>query len=143
MAMMSIVVSACGTSTDQKDKLSRKDQIKLKQYIIEGKQLYTLHCSNCHQKDGTGLGKLIPPLANADYMAEDLNRTVCLIKNGIAGEIVVNGQQYNQPMPANPKLTPLEVAEITTYIYNTWGNEKRIILVNDVAEILNGCGNAD
>lgn len=122
---------------DQADK--PESSIKLRQYIVQGRQLYIANCSNCHQKDGTGLGKLIPPLAGADYLSEDVERTVCIIKNGIEGEITVNGQVYNQPMPANPKLTPLEIAEITTYLYNSWGLETGLKDVKSISNILNDC----
>jgi cytochrome c551 len=110
--------------------------LKTKQYAIAGKDLYELHCANCHQKDGTGLGRLIPPLAASDFMNEDIGRTVRIIRNGIQGEIIVNGIQYNQPMPGNSKLTLLEIAEITTYIYNIWGDRERMIDIRDVQQYL-------
>ena len=43
------------------------------------------------------------------------------------GEILVNGQTYNQAMPANHKLSPLEIAQISTYLYNIWGNQEGVI----------------
>ena len=35
-----------------------------------GKRLYEQHCQSCHMPDGKGLGKLIPPLAGADYVLQ-------------------------------------------------------------------------
>jgi cytochrome c551 len=46
-----------------------------------------------------------------------------MLKYGINGPMIVNNVEFNQPMPANPDLTDLEIAEILTYIGNTWGNE--------------------
>jgi hypothetical protein len=46
---------------------------------------------------------------------------------------------YNQPMKGNPALTDLEVAEIVTYIYNTWSNQKGLIEVAQVTSLLNAC----
>lgn len=106
---------------------------KTMQYAIEGKILYEKHCANCHQLDGTGLGRVIPPLVDSDYMREDVGRTVKIIKHGLKGEIEVNGIIYNQNMPANPQLTNMEIAQITTYIYNVWGNKQELIDANEVA----------
>lgn len=109
---------------------------KVLQYAIEGKRLYEINCANCHQKDGTGLGKLMPPLQNSDYMMADVSRTAHIIKHGQQGEIVVNGQTYNNKMPANPHLTNMEIAQIMTYIYNIWGNKEGVISSKDVDNFL-------
>ncbi|WKN41594.1 c-type cytochrome [Tunicatimonas pelagia] len=119
--------------------LSRADKLHYEQYMIQGQQLYATHCSNCHQPDGTGLGQLIPPLFQSDYMLSDQSRTFCVIKYGLNQEIVVNGEVYNQPMPANEQLTNIEIAQIATYIYNSWGHEQGYIPVKKVAEEINKC----
>jgi cytochrome c551 len=122
-------------SDKQKNLASIKDT-KVLQYAIEGKNLYELHCANCHQKDGTGLGKLIPPLNPSDYMTEDIGRTARIIKYGLQGAITVNGIIFNHPMPGNPNLTNLEIARILTYIYNIWGNQEGVIDANSVEKFL-------
>lgn len=116
--------------------LSSISDPKVLQYAIQGKQLYEGLCANCHQKDGTGLGKLMPPLKNSDYLKEDVSRTAKIIKFGQEGEIVVNGQNYNNKMPANPHLTNMEIAQIMTYIYNIWGNKKEVISAKEVEQFL-------
>jgi cytochrome c551 len=112
---------------------------KLKQYYVHGEQLYLKHCSNCHQKDGTGLGRVYPPLNTSDYMKNNFEEVMCLIRHGKSGEMIVNGKQFNQPMPGIPTLSDLEVAEIATYIYNTWSHERGLIEVKDAWQILNKC----
>ncbi|WP_291778459.1 cytochrome c [Cecembia sp.] len=132
-----LFLAAC--STNEKREVSTLASIKdtkVLQYAIEGKNLYEAYCANCHQKDGTGLGKLIPPLNPSDYMVEDIGRTARIIKYGQSGEIIVNGQVYNQAMPANPRLTNLEIARIMTYIYNIWGNKEGVIDANQIEEFL-------
>ena len=118
---------------------TNSDDIKFTQYMIEGERLYKANCSNCHQHDGNGLGKLFPPLNGSDYMKENFEKSICIIKNGMKGEITVNGQIYNQVMPANPRLTNLEIAEIATYIYNKWTQKKGLISVTEINKILNSC----
>jgi cytochrome c551 len=111
---------------------------KFQQYYVQGEQLYLRHCSNCHQKDGSGLGLLYPPLDTSDYMQNNFEDVVCLIRNGKEADLVVNGKSYNQRMPPVP-VTDLEVAEIVTYIYNSWSHQRDLVDVKLVSEILNSC----
>jgi cytochrome c551 len=113
--------------------------IKHKQYMSEGYYLYTTHCANCHQADGVGLAGLYPPLANADFLEGNKLKMICYIRNGVTDTLVVNGKKYMQPMPANTNLQPIDLAEITTYVYNKWGGESIITPVNDVNEALKNC----
>ena len=119
--------------------LSRTEKIRYEQYMVQGQQLYRAYCSNCHQEDGTGLGQLIPPLAQSDYLLSDVDRTLCLIKHGLQGEIIVNGQAYRQPMPANETLRDIEIAQIATYIYNQWGHAQGYISTTRVTGTLKQC----
>jgi mono/diheme cytochrome c family protein len=135
--IFSFGIFACSPEKNKIDRdLSDIKDAKILQYAIEGKILYENYCGTCHQKDGTGLGKLIPPLKGSDYMKNNIGRTVSIIKNGLKGEILVNGQVYNQPMPANNQLTNMEIAQITTYIYNIWGNEEGIIDAKQIDQYL-------
>jgi cytochrome c551 len=123
---------AFGFSCSQKDP-------KFQQYFVEGEQLYLKNCSNCHHKDGKGLGLVYPPLAPSDFMENNFGEVICLIRKGRKGEMTVNGSSFNQPMPGIPSLTELEIAEIATYIYNSWGHQKGLIEVKQVNELLNTC----
>ena len=112
---------------------------KFQQYFVEGEQLYIKNCSNCHQKNGKGLGLVYPPLASADFMDKNFDEVICMMKKGRKGEMTVNGNMFNQPMPGVPSLTELEIAEIATYIYNNWGHEKGLVEVKTVSHSLQPC----
>lgn len=131
-----VVLWGCGGSVNQAE---GENTMRFRQYMVQGEQLYLQHCSNCHQIEGNGLAQLYPPLANSDFMLEDIGRTVCLIKYGITGEIRVNNKDYNLEMPANQKLTDIEIAEIATYISNAWGNQYGLISVTKVTQLLKTC----
>jgi cytochrome c551 len=124
---------------------SRKENIKYRQYLVEGKRLYLRHCSNCHMENGEGLGRLYPPLKDSDYLqnVENLSGVICSVKYGQTGEIIVNGITFNQPMPENPWLTNLEIAEILTYIYSTWGGMEELITHQQIAVALDSCRQGD
>jgi cytochrome c551 len=112
---------------------------KFKQYYNQGEMLYEKNCSNCHQKNGSGLGLVYPPLDSSDYMEKNFKDVICLIRNGKKGELIVNGKTFNQPMPGIPTLTDLEIAEIATYIYNTWNHQHGIVEVTEVSQLLDSC----
>jgi hypothetical protein len=42
-------------------------------------------------------------------------------------------------MPAIPSLTNLEVAEIATYLYNTWERKKGLVDVKAIDSLLTKC----
>jgi len=119
--------------------LGTREKMYYEQYMVQGRILYKQHCANCHKEEGSGLGRLIPPLAGADYMLNDIPRTACIIKYGMEGEIVVNGVDYNQAMPANNQLTDIEIAQITTYVSNSWNNASGYYSVKDVSAFLDSC----
>jgi cytochrome c551 len=129
-------ISCQPVKEDKEKNLESISDTRVLQYAIQGKNIYERSCANCHQSNGEGLGKLIPPLNPSDYMLEDIGRTVRIIKYGQSGEIIVNGISYNQPMPANPQLTNLEIAQLVTYLYNIWGNSEGLIDANNVSSYL-------
>jgi cytochrome c551 len=133
LAFLSAMVVCC-------DHATRDQANKFRQYYNQGETLYLKHCSNCHQVNGSGLGRVYPPVNNSDFMENNLNEVICLIRNGRSGKLVVNGVEFNKEMPGIPELTDLEVAEITTYIYNVWSGDKHgIVEVRQVSSVLNEC----
>jgi cytochrome c551 len=116
-----------------------RTKIRMRQYMVQGKILYQMHCQNCHGEDGLGLGKLIPPLAKSDYLISDIARGMCIIKNGQEGKIQVNGIEYEQLMPPLNNITPLEIAEIITFVSNSWGNKTQLWDVKEAERVLSDC----
>ena len=115
-----------------------EEEIKRERYITEGILVYKNNCANCHQNKGQGLAALYPPIAHSDYLVNKKS-VICLIRYGQQGPIKVNGKAYNRPMPAQPQLSDLEVAELVTYIYNQWGNETKLTSAKDVIPVLKEC----
>ena len=102
-----------------------KEEILYQQYVVEGRTLYEQNCANCHQSNGQGLRDLYPPLAKTDlWIRVSKQQMVCLIKQGQRGEIKVNGKAYAGYMPANPKLEAIDIAELVTFMQESWGNKK-------------------
>lgn len=116
------------TSAAIKGNLTLEDQIKA------GQQLFTGTCSVCHQATGEGLPGVFPPLAKSSLIAEDPKRTVQILLHGLNGKIVVNGKEYNSVMPPMSQLNDDEMANILTYVLNSWGNPGGRIATEEVAK---------
>ncbi len=89
-----------------------------------GKQAYMQTCFACHQAEGQGIPNAFPPLAKSDYLNADVNRAIDIVLHGKTGEITVNGNKYNSLMTAQA-MTDDEIANVLTYVYNSWGNSKK------------------
>jgi nitrite reductase (NO-forming) len=106
----------------------------LAERIEDGKSIYNKTCFACHQPTGEGLPNTFPPLANSDYLNADANRAIEFILKGKTGEIIVNGKKYNSVMTAQV-LTDDEIANVLTFVYNSWGNSKKDITPAMVATV--------
>lgn len=132
---LSLLAMRCSTGTSK----APEGSTKFDQYYIKGESLYLKHCSNCHQKDGSGLGRLYPPLDTSDFMTNNFEEVVCIQRFGREGEIIVNGKQFNMKMSLPVRLSDLEIAQISTYIYNSWTHQRGLIDVSETSLILQKC----
>jgi mono/diheme cytochrome c family protein len=107
--------------------------------IAKGKELYKNTCANCHGDNGEGLRKLIPPLAGNDYIPSHFDDIPCIVRYGIKGEMTVNGQTYNQPMPGLPDLEADEIKAIMDYMIHEWYPDLESPSHGKVSEKLGNC----
>ncbi|WP_055442395.1 copper-containing nitrite reductase [Lacinutrix himadriensis] len=91
-----------------------------------GKNAYMQTCFACHQAEGQGIPNAFPPLANSDYLNADVSRAIGIVLHGKTGEITVNGKKYNSVM-TRQMLSTDEIANVLTYVYNSWGNNKTVV----------------
>jgi nitrite reductase (NO-forming) len=110
-----------------------KKATSLSERLEMGKRVYMQSCFACHQAEGQGIPKTFPPLAKSDWLNADVNRSIRAVLEGLSREIVVNGEKYNNVMPAQI-LTNEEAANVLTYIYNNWGNNGTVVTPEMVAK---------
>jgi nitrite reductase (NO-forming) len=103
--------------------------------MARGRATYQGTCSTCHMAEGQGLAGVFPPLAKSDYLMADKERSIHAVLAGLTGEITVNGQKYNNVMPAWSHLTDREIANVLTYARNSFGNEGEPVTPDEVAKV--------
>jgi len=95
--------------------------------IKRGKEVYDNNCMSCHQENGEGIEGSFPPLAKSDYFQKDPKKIITVILNGLNEEIKVNGKTYNMMMPEQSYLSDEEIADVTNYVANNWGNKSKAV----------------
>ena len=106
--------------------------------VAAGQKVYQNVCQACHGVEGLGLPGAFPPVANSDWIAANPDRLAEVILNGLSGPIVVNGQQYNAVMPPMAYLSDVDVANVLTFVLNSWDNPGGEIQAAQVAAARNG-----
>jgi len=88
-----------------------------------GQTIYAHACVSCHEADGSGAPRIYPPLpGNANLQSTDPASTLRIILEGV--QTVTTPRAPNPgSMPAYAKqLSDEEIADVTNYIRNSWGN---------------------
>jgi len=109
-----------------------------KDIVDPGEYNYMIYCSTCHQSDGEGDGARFPTLVNTDWVTGDKRRLIHIVMNGIEGEMVVNGIQFNNVMPQHSFLSDEDLANVLTYIRKNLGNSASAVLPEEVAQMRTG-----
>lgn len=104
-----------------------------------GASTYQSHCASCHGLKGEGIGKLVPPLANTDWLEANHHQIPCIIQNGIKDSILINGIWYKEEMLPHNDLNAIQIANVTNYIIKTFTEQKKFYLEKEIEDIIKNC----
>jgi len=132
-----------GYALDEKQEQEMKTNLKGEALALftKGKEVYERDgsCVTCHQVDGGGLrASGFPHLAGTQWVLGSEERLIKIVLNGLYGPITIDGHTYpgQVPMTAYGKmLNDEEIASVTTYVRNAFGNEASIIKADKVKEV--------
>ncbi len=91
--------------------------------IKRGQQVFSTTCIVCHQKNGGGVPGLNPPLIKTSYVLGEKSQLIQIVLKGLNQPIEVQGQTYNNVMPSFAQLTDEQIADVLTYVRNSFGNK--------------------
>jgi mono/diheme cytochrome c family protein len=123
LIILIIAVTTFAFNTQQPD---------LKSSIQRGKKVYETYCLNCHQPDGKGMPGMNPPLTKTKQVLGNKTQLINIILLGLEEETVVNGETYFNPMPSQPHLKDQEIADVLTYVRNSFGNKASLVTTAEV-----------
>jgi mono/diheme cytochrome c family protein len=100
-----------------------------------GQTVYSRTCIACHQPTGLGIAPVFPPLAGSEWVAMSPSIPVRNILHGMTGPVTVKGTTYNSMMPAVAGLSDGDIADVVTYVRNSFGNTGSVVTEDDVKAI--------
>ncbi len=114
------------------------ESLEFKRYYSAGAEVYQTHCQNCHGAKGEGLSALIPPLTDSVYLKTNKTSLACYTQFGLKGTISVHGKAFDGTMPATD-LAPREIAQVLTYVTNSFGNNLGVVTTDQVQADQKNC----
>jgi mono/diheme cytochrome c family protein len=100
-----------------------------------GQAVYSKTCIACHQPTGLGIAPVFPPLAGSEWVAMSPSIPVRNILHGMTGPVTVKGVTYTSMMPPVAGLSDGDIADVVTYVRNSFGNSGAAITEDDVKAI--------
>jgi mono/diheme cytochrome c family protein len=100
-----------------------------------GAVLYKKYCLTCHQANGTGVPRMNPPLIKTSYVTGDKIKLIKWVLQGSSEKVPIDGEYYNNNMPAQNYLSDQQVADVLTYIRGSFGNKSSAVLSPEVKQV--------
>jgi mono/diheme cytochrome c family protein len=102
----------------------RSTELADKHVMQSGARLYEKHCAQCHGDQGEGLDAVYPALqGNRAVTMADATNLIHVIRQGGFGPVTAhNPQPYGMP-PFGHVLSHPELANLITFIRQSWGNQ--------------------
>ncbi len=97
-----------------------------------GKKIYATYCMACHQVDGGGVPNLNPPLEKTSYVLGSKTRLIQVILKGMNTHEDIDGESYTNTMAPFNYLTDQQIADVLTYVRNSFNNKATAVTVGDV-----------
>lgn len=97
-----------------------------------GKKVYTQYCAACHQLDGGGVPGLNPPLEKTSHVLGSKTRLIQIILKGMNTHEEIDGESYSNTMAPHNHLSDQQIADVLTYIRNSFGNKATAVTPGDV-----------
>jgi mono/diheme cytochrome c family protein len=103
--------------------------------IARGRNVYVQNCLTCHQADGHGVPNMNPPLIQTTYVLGDKTKLISIVLNGFSEDVEINDKTYSNTMPSHDFLKDQEIADVLTYVRNSFTNKASRVSAKEVKTI--------
>jgi mono/diheme cytochrome c family protein len=110
-------------------------QVPIQASITRGKVVYQQVCLACHQVDAGGVQGMTPTLVKTTYVLGPKTPLIKIVLNGMTGAVTVNGDDFHNVMAPHSDLTDQQIADVLTYIRNSFGNKASAVTVAQVKAV--------
>ena len=100
-----------------------------------GLAVYTRTCIACHGPEGKGVPLVFPPLDGSPLPVGDPSLPIRIVINGLQGPIEVGGKPFNNIMAPLGNLSDQEIADVLTYVRQSWTNDAPAVTAETVREV--------
>ena len=107
----------------------------LKTSIARGQIVYSKICLTCHQVDGSGVPNMNPPLIRTKWTLGSKTVLIQQVLKGSSGKVEIDGDTFSNTMPPLKTLTDQQIADVLTYVRNSFGNKASAVTVAEVKAI--------
>lgn len=97
-----------------------------------GKKVYTRYCESCHMENGNGVPGMNAPLAGSAYVAGDPEKLIRVVVQGSAALANDPDRDYKNAMAPMGHLNDNEIADVLTYVRNSFGNTGPAVVPDSV-----------
>ena len=103
--------------------------------VERGKKAYTERCLTCHQADGGGVQNMNPPLTKTKWVLGDKTQLIQIVLKGMTTGVEIDGDSYHNVMASHADLNDQQIADVLTYVRNSFGNKAKAVTVAEVKAV--------
>jgi len=136
-----LAVQVAQSQTSQKKTAPTKTTTKatasssLKSTMQRGELVYKSVCLTCHQADGGGVPRMNPPLIKTKWVLGDKTKLITLMLKGMNEPIEIEDEEYHNPMPPHTELNDQQIADVLTFVRNSFGNKASMVTSSEVKSV--------
>ncbi|MCO5237410.1 MAG: cytochrome c [Chitinophagaceae bacterium] len=112
------------------------DQTKPPEVVMKrGQMIYERECMSCHRQDGSGTPGTNPSLSKTEWVLGPKQRLIKILLNDFTGPVEVDGDVFQNAAPPHKHLSDQEVADVLSYVRNSFGNRTGAVAAREVKKI--------
>ncbi len=100
-----------------------------------GLAVYGKTCIACHGPEGKGVPMAFPALDGSKRLIGEPTLPIRIVLHGLQGPLESGGQKFNNIMAPLGNLTDAEVADVLTYVRQSWSNDASPVKAAEVAPV--------